>query len=236
MNLAINARDAMPRGGKLTIETGSAELDRAYVADHPDAALGLNAVLAVTDNGTGIDEETLSHIFEPFFTTKPAGVGTGLGLSTVYGIVKQSGGSIWVYSEPGHGTTFKIHLPAVDATPTVEAANGHPETLPIGDETILLVEDEEAVRELVASVLRERGYTVLVADNAGHALDLLREAEPALLLTDLVMPQMSGGELAERAREQHPTIRVLFMSGYAGEAVVRNGHIRDTIDTEVPAR
>ncbi len=227
VNLIVNARDAMPKGGKLTIETADVELDGAYAERHAMVPPGRYMMLAVSDTGVGMDSETQARIFEPFFTTKEKGKGTGLGLSTVYGIVKQSGGYIWVYSEPGKGTTFKVYLPRVE-----EAVSGVPTrsmvSLPVlGIETILLVEDERAIRALALSVLEKHGYRVLEAGSGKDALERVRgEARPIhLLLTDLGMPEMSGTELASRLRELHPDIRVLFMSGYTDDGVVRNGQL-----------
>jgi two-component system, cell cycle sensor histidine kinase and response regulator CckA len=224
-NLVVNARDAMPQGGKLTIETANADLDEAYAQRHATVRPGRYVMVAVSDTGTGMDAETQAHIFEPFFTTKEKGKGTGLGLSTAYGIVKQSGGSIWVYSEPGKGTTFKVYLPRVE-----EAAPAAPprssDSLPaLGTETILIVEDEPAVRSLSRQVLERSGYHVLEAGDGESALELVRaHPEPIhLLLTDLVMPDMGGTELASRLQDKHPAIRVLFMSGYTDDGVVRNG-------------
>jgi two-component system, cell cycle sensor histidine kinase and response regulator CckA len=224
VNLVVNARDAMPTGGKLTISTSFAELDQAYVDRHPEAITGPHAVLAVSDTGTGMDAATLTRVFEPFFTTKPAGVGTGLGLSTVYGIVKQSNGTIWAYSEPGRGTTFKVYLPwtSVDVTATEFPRDETP--VPTGTETILVVEDELPVRDLVFETLSELGYNVLTAKSGEEALAIADERDDVdLVLTDLVMPQLSGRELATRIRDRRPGIRLLFMSGYADEAVSRNG-------------
>jgi PAS domain S-box-containing protein len=225
MNLAVNARDAMPKGGNLTIETANADLDESYAQHHVTAQPGRYVMVAVSDTGTGMDGETQAHIFEPFFTTKEKGKGTGLGLSTAYGIVKQSGGSIWVYSEPGKGTTFKVYLPWVE-----EAGPAAPprlsDSLPtLGTETILIVEDEPAIRALSRQVLERSGYHVLEAGDGKSALELLRtHPEPIhLLLTDLVMPAMGGTELASRLQDKYPTIRVLFMSGYTDDGVVRNG-------------
>jgi PAS domain S-box-containing protein len=225
MNLAVNARDAMPRGGKLTIETASAELDDTFAREHPSLKGGPCILLAVSDTGAGMDAETQSRIFEPFFTTKELGKGTGLGLSTVYGIVKQSGGDILVYSEIGVGTTFKVYLPRADQA--AEAPHVSPALTEQGrgTETVLLVEDEDGVRALARKVLHKGGYTVLEARNGGEAL-LTCERHPGpieLLLTDVVLAQMSGHELAQRLLPLRPGMRVLYMSGYTDEAVVRHG-------------
>ena len=223
MNLAVNARDAMPNGGNLTLETANVELDEAYARGHMPAEPGSYVMLAVTDTGFGMDASTQAHIFEPFFTTKEPGKGTGLGLATVYGIVKQHGGNIWVYSEPGHGTSFKIYLPRVE----MSAAKAEPHRATAralrGSETILVVEDEQDVRSLVVRLLRSMGYWVLEASRADEALMVcLRHKGPVhLLLTDVVMPQMSGRDLLDRLRPLRPDIRVLFTSGYAEEALHR---------------
>ena len=224
MNLAVNARDAMPRGGRLLIQTGNVHLDENYVRDHAEVQPGSYVMLAVTDNGIGMTAGTMSHIFEPFFTTKARDKGTGLGLSTVYGIVKQSGGSIFVYSEPGRGTTFKIYLPRVDEHAVVpHAAEGRP--LSRGAETVLVVEDEAGVRDLIRAILEGHGYHVLDADSGPEALEIVRRrAAPVhLMITDVVMPGMSGGELAEMAHAIAPDMKVLFISGYTDEAVVQHG-------------
>jgi two-component system cell cycle sensor histidine kinase/response regulator CckA len=223
MNLAVNARDAMPAGGKLTIETGNATLDEHYAASHQDAKAGPHAVLAVSDTGVGMDAATLERVFEPFFTTKPLGSGTGLGLATVHGIVNQSGGNIWVYSEPGKGTTFKIYFPAVNAELTEEAILG-PAVAPTGAETILVVEDEPSLRSLIAEMLSGNGYRVITAATPLEALELVEQEEGIdLLLTDLIMPHLGGRDLAARVTELRPRISVLFMSGYADEAANRSG-------------
>ncbi len=224
MNLAVNARDAMPRGGKLTIETANAELDEAYAREHVTVRPGSAVMIAVSDTGTGMDPQTLAHIFEPFFTTKEVGKGTGLGLATVYGIVKQSGGHVWVYSEPGRGTAFKIYLPRVtEAVEGVGAATA-PTTLQ-GNETILVVENEAPVRELTRRMLEAKGYTVLTAAAPADALALVeRHAAPIhLAVTDVVLPGMDGPELARRLEQAQPGLRVLFVSGYANEAIVHQG-------------
>jgi PAS domain S-box-containing protein len=225
VNLVVNARDAMPQGGKLTIETSSVDLDEAYVSQHSEATPGPHTVLAVSDTGVGMDAATTSRIFEPFFTTKPVGAGTGLGLSTVYGTVKQSGGSIWVYSEPGRGTTFKIYLPLATADMPVGGTAQPAPVAPTGTETILVVEDEPSLRTLVAVMLEDKGYNVVIADSSEQAIELADRERIDLLLTDLVMPRLSGRELATRIRAMRPSIRVLFMSGYADEAINRNGSL-----------
>ena len=225
VNLAVNARDAMPDGGRLTIETANVELDAEYARRHVGARIGPHAMLAVSDTGVGMNAETQSRMFEPFFTTKEPGKGTGLGLSTVYGIVQQSGGTIWVYSELGQGTTFKIYLPSVETTAGAPAPSTPAEVAAGGSETILLVEDEDKVRELVSEILTLYGYTVLVASTAGEALLMSeRHAGPIhLLVTDLVMPAMSGRELARRVAERRAETKALYLSGYTGDTIVRHG-------------
>jgi two-component system cell cycle sensor histidine kinase/response regulator CckA len=231
LNLAVNARDAMPQGGRLTIETANVELDSSY--SHPPAVLspGRYVMLAVTDNGCGMDAETQAHVFEPFFTTKEKGKGTGLGLATVYGVVKQSGGYVWVYSEPGRGTSFKIYLPKIEETAVPAARDGKSEMqVPErGSETILLVEDEKGVRELAREYLASSGYTVIEAEDGHTALELaaMHVGQIHLLLTDVVMPGISGRELAERVSQIRPGIKIIYMSGYTDQAVVHHGILQN---------
>lgn len=225
MNLCVNARDAMPTGGKLTIETRNVMVDESDHARAFVVAPGPYVVIAVTDTGIGMDAETQANIFEPFFTTKALGKGTGLGLAMVYGIVKQSGGYINVYSEPMHGTTFKIYLPSIDQEAQPPLDEPPAEEIPGGTETVLLVEDEEAVRALTLYVLRQAGYKVLEASNGSEALKLVAQHQGPidLLVTDVVMPKMGGRQVAEVVRQLYPHIRVLFLSGYADDAIVRHG-------------
>src|SRR5271168_4300089 len=220
MNLAVNARDAMPNGGKLLIETSNADLDQTYSAAHPVVLPGHYVLLAVTDTGTGMDPETQAHIFEPFFTTKEQGKGTGLGLSTVYGVVKQSGGFIWVYSELGKGTSFKIYLPRVDHAAEKPGAPLPFVEVPRGTETVLLAEDEQDVREVAREFLESGGYKVLEARDAAAALRLVAEHNGAinLLVTDMVMPGMTGLELAAQLQQQRSDLGVVYMSGYSEHA------------------
>ena len=226
MNLVVNARDAMPGGGTISIEVSSAELDESYAAAHAEVRPGAYALVAVSDTGTGIPADIQSHIFEPFFTTKEVGKGTGLGLATVYGIVKQSGGHVSFYTEDGMGTTSKVYLPAATEVPRTErGAESGAVARAGGAETILLVEDEDGVRGLVRQVLKRKGYSVLEARDGGEALLTCEHFhEPIhLLLTDVVLAHMSGRELAERLGPQRPEMRVLYMSGYTDDAIVQHG-------------
>ena len=228
MNLVVNARDAMPKGGRMVLETCNVELDADYAVDHVTVKPGPYVMLAVSDTGVGMNAETVAHIFEPFYTTKESGRGTGLGLSTVYGIVKQSGGYIWVYSEPGKGSAFKVYLPRVQ-----DAQEPEPTAVPLSDErgtgTILLVEDEEAVRELIETILSARGYEVIVADSPWQAEEIAQKfsGDLDLLLTDVVMPGTSGRELAARIMAKRPNTRVLYMSGYTENVVTSGGLLEE---------
>jgi PAS domain S-box-containing protein len=231
MNLVVNARDAMPKGGRLTVETANVNLDSTYARDHVAVKPGPYIMLAVSDTGIGMSPETVAHIFEPFYTTKESGQGTGLGLSTVYGIVKQSGGYIWVYSEPGKGSTFKVYLPRVEAL-----ADAKPEVAKVpaarkGTETVLLVEDEEAVRELTSMILSANGYVVLPAQSALEAerFSASHTGEIHLLLTDIMIPGTSGRDLARRIIARRPRIRVLYMSGYTDNVLAQGGVLEEGV-------
>jgi CheY-like chemotaxis protein len=225
MNLVVNARDAMVAGGRITIETSNVELDDEYAARHASTVPGPHVMLAVTDTGCGMDAQTQARIFEPFFTTKDFGKGTGLGLSTVYGIVKQSGGSVWVYSEVGIGTTFKIYLPCANAIPEVAIPETHLKKIRQGTETILIVEDDVALLKVTQRSLEEVGYAVLPA---GSPADAIRLAESHLgpihlMVTDVIMPQMSGDRLAAQLSAMRPEMKVLYVSGYTDDAIVNHG-------------
>ncbi|HEX7577116.1 MAG TPA: ATP-binding protein, partial [Verrucomicrobiae bacterium] len=226
MNLAMNARDAMSHGGKLTLETTNVMLDQEFVGQFPELKPGAYVMLAVTDTGRGMSEKVKARAFEPFFTTKDVGQGTGLGLSTCYGIIKQSGGHISVYSEPGRGTTFKIYLPQAEPPSKVAVEHLDASDLRRGTETILLVEDDPALREMAATLLRRLGYTVLEAANGIEALSLKQQRDVGhvdLLFTDVVMPHMSGKELSDRVRALYPHTRILFTSAYTENAIVHQG-------------
>jgi two-component system, cell cycle sensor histidine kinase and response regulator CckA len=234
LNLVINSRDAMPEGGQLTLSTSNLMLGEDYARSHPEVTPGPYALLEVIDTGCGMDEEVQAHLFEPFFTTKEVGKGTGLGLATVFGIVKQSGGHVEVLSAPRQGTTFKIYLPRFEARPLAPppvVPEGPEGRLPGGTETILLVEDEDGVRSLVRQMLRRGGYTLLEARNGEEALELYgkHEGPIQLLLTDVVMPRLSGRELAKKMGALHPDMKVLFMSGFTDSTLLRH----DVISGEV---
>jgi len=229
-NLVVNARDAMPRGGRLTVETADVMLDDDYCATHIGVRPGRYARLSVSDTGIGMSQELQTRIFEPFFTTKEAGKGSGLGLATVYGIVKQSGGNIWVYSEQGLGATFKMYLP-VDATERAVTGPGEPARgqWSKGSETVLLVEDAPMIRRLAREIMLRAGYTVIEASDAEQAMKLAeQQARIDVLLTDLIMPGPSGVDLAEHLRASRADVRVLFMSGYSDNAIVRNGMLGES--------
>jgi CheY-like chemotaxis protein len=230
MNLAVNSRDAMPRGGKLTLETSNVQLDQTYTRTNPRAHPGPHVLLAVSDTGVGMDEATRARAFEPFFTTKGE-KGTGLGLATVYAIVEQSGGHVQIYSEPGHGTTFKVYLPRTEQTASPRSrAESVP--MPRGTETVLLVEDEPSVRTLAARVLAQCGYTVLQASEGAEALEVARR-HPGLIhlaVVDVVLPRLGGRDTVEQVRAWQPDAKVLFISGYTDDAIVRHG----ILEAQVP--
>jgi nitrogen-specific signal transduction histidine kinase/ActR/RegA family two-component response regulator len=230
-NLTVNARDAIDRTGKITIETSNVTCDEAYCADRPEWVPGDFVVLAVSDSGCGIEKEALANIFEPFFTTKKEGQGTGLGLATVYGIVKQNNGFINVYSEPGQGTTFRLYLPRYQSDVPQAADDIRERAIPRGTETILIVEDEEAVLKLTKAMLEALGYTVLAAPDRNHALHLAREdrGNIHLLLTDVVMPDMNGKELSELIMAIKPDLKRLYMSGYTADVIARQGTLEEGV-------
>lgn len=231
MNLVVNSRDAMPRGGRITLETGTVCLDEEYAAAHPGVTPGRYSMMAVSDTGHGMPLDVQANIFEPFFTTKARDKGTGLGLATVHGIVKQSGGHIFVYSEPGRGSTFKVYLPAIESTVTTTAASVAEEPAPRGSETVLLVEDEAALLAILKERLEESGYTVLTASNGLAAMEVceIRQGRIDLLLTDVIMPAMGGSDLAGHLSGRYPDMKVLYMSGYTDDAVVLNGVLSETM-------
>jgi len=258
MNLVVNARDAMPKGGRMIVETSNVDLDKTYASEHISVKPGNYVMLAVSDSGTGMTPETIAHIFEPFFTTKGGTKGTGLGLATVYGIVKQSGGYIWVYSEPEKGSTFKVYFPRVDERAEKDSRTKRGENARRGSETVLLVEDDDAVRELAEVVLAAQGYKVICANGPKRAEEIAEERskEIDMVLTDVIMPTMSGRELVRRLTERNPKLRVLYMSGYTDNVIAQGGvleeglaflqkpftpralsqKVREVLDAGVPAR
>jgi two-component system cell cycle sensor histidine kinase/response regulator CckA len=227
MNLAVNARDAMTKGGKLTIETANADLDGNFFRKHgiKEKKPGHYVMLAISDTGSGMDKETQEHIFEPFFTTKEVGKGTGLGLSTIYGIVKQNNGFIWVYSEPGKGTTFKVYLPIVKGDAEPEKKEQTPVVDLSGSETVLIVEDNDSLRNFAQKILHIYGYRSLNAENGEDALRVCKEHDGRidLMITDVVMPKMDGREAAKRLQPLYPQMKVIYMSGYTDDAIVHHG-------------
>ena len=233
LNLAVNARDAMPQGGKLTIETGNAFLDEAYCRANPEVQRGQYVLIAVTDNGAGMTQDVMNRAFEPFFSTKPVGEGTGLGLSQVYGFIKQSGGHIKIYSEPGEGTTVKIYLPRIIGDASMESEDVSME--PVAgerDETILVVEDDEDVRAYLVETLHDLDYRILRAHNSAAALEFLQQGDTRidLLLTDVVLPGMNGRELARKAQVLRSGLKVLFMTGYSRNAIVHQGRLDSDVE------
>ena len=237
LNLAVNARDAMPNGGKLTIETGNVDLDEEYAREHLGTSPGPHVMLAVTDTGTGMDKATQARIFEPFFTTKPAGKGTGLGLATLFGITQQNGGSVWVYSELGKGTCFKVYFPRVTTGAAAEVTRaagddgGQRAAAPRGGATILVVEDDAQLRKLARGILERGGYQVLVAATPNEALEIVRGngRKIDLLLTDVMLPEMNGRELALQAQKVRPEMKLVYMSGYTEDAAVHQGIVESGV-------
>jgi two-component system cell cycle sensor histidine kinase/response regulator CckA len=227
INLAVNARDAMPTGGKLTIETANMDLDENYFAEHGivEERPGPYVMMAVSDTGSGMDKEVQEHIFDPFYTTKEKGKGTGLGLSTIYGIVKQNNGFIWVYSEPGQGSTFEVYLPKVKGDVKAEEKGQTPVENLDGFETVLIVEDNDSLRKLARTVLKQNGYKVLAAENGEDALRISmgNKGPIDLIVTDVVMPKMSGRETVERLQPLYPKMKVIYMSGYTDNSIVHHG-------------
>jgi CheY-like chemotaxis protein len=223
LNLSLNARDAMPTGGRLTIETRNVKLGEGYSQRHFGVSPGPYVMLAVSDNGSGMDAQTVSHIFEPFFTTKSSQKGTGLGLAIVYGMVKQNHGDIWVYSELGKGTTMKIYLPRAVGEATGAAQPEKASSQISGNETVLIVEDEDGVRKLITDVLETKGYDVLAAAHGQEAIELAGTARIDLLLTDVVLPNMNGRELANQLLKLQPEMKILFISGYTDNTIFEHG-------------
>jgi CheY-like chemotaxis protein len=231
VNLVVNARDAMPTGGRLTLELANMRLDAGYARHHPEVTPGEYVMLAVSDTGVGMDKGTMARIFEPFFTTKERDKGTGLGLSIVYGIVKQSGGHVWVYSELGHGTTFKLYFPAAEAAAEPKPAVPPRPISSAGQDTVLLVEDADVVRVLIRTILRQYGYNVLEARSPNEAADISAgyTGSIALLLTDVVMPQMSGPRLAALLQPRRPEMRVMYISGYTDDTILHHGVLSSSV-------
>jgi CheY-like chemotaxis protein len=231
-NLMVNARDAIAGVGKITIETGAKLIDEDYCKDHPGFLPGKFVSLAVSDNGTGMDKATLTQIFDPFFTTKGVGQGTGLGLATVYGIVKQNNGFINVYSEPGQGTTFRIYLPAVESLEKETAQKEVVDVTPRGTETLLIVEDDAAILDLGKSILEQLGYTILAAATPAEAIELAQshEGHIDLLITDVVMPKMNGNELAQRLNDEIGPLKCVYMSGYPANVIAHRGVLDDDVN------
>jgi len=232
VNLALNARDAMPKGGRITVETANVHLDENYARTHMGVKPGDFVMVAVSDTGHGMDAETRRRLFEPFFTTKEKGKGTGLGLASVYGVVKQLGGDIWAYSEPGQGTTFKLYFPRIAETASLPPASPAEADRAPSTETILVVEDEEAVRDLTVKILRKLGHTVLAASGGAEAIEIAKSYSGpiALLLTDVVMPNMSGRQVADHLLKLRPELKVLYLSGYTDNTVVHHGVLEDGVE------